>query len=59
VKVDPKSALINKGGTSLFAVKLMPPLIFFRPDASACFASIAVTFGTAASPSIDAGVVEF
>jgi hypothetical protein len=27
VKVELKSALINKGGTSLFAVKLMPPLI--------------------------------
>ena len=46
----------NKGGKSLRTVKLMPPWCFkARPFTSACFQSIAVTFGTATSSSIDAG----
>jgi hypothetical protein len=48
-----------KGGTSLIAVKLMPPLSICSGPKRVCLISvIAVTFGTATSSSKDAGFVK-
>ena len=48
----------NKGGKSLVTVKLLPPFVRCAKAEHVCLLpSIAVTFGTGTSSSIDAGFV--
>ncbi len=53
-----ENLLNSKGGKASYREAQPPLVLTIRPNTSTCYQSFAVTFGTAASSSIDAGVTK-